>query len=321
MTISIAGSDVSGEIFDKLANYMDDQATMGIMAFQRGDAHLQLHIQGMMSTQTTSTRKLKQNIKAAIGWDVRAPVGSSVCIKSLRDQGLHTIICLIGYCLKDEKQEHFRMHCKNVTVRQMEEGRRMHAIHGASEFKNRVQLTPTNVLARALQFRKYQPPSKRYMNSSHATELMIADARERNTTIATGKKSHRKPEPENLTPHYNNYHDHKHNDNLEESTKPAYVKVSENYDHKPATGTKKEAKVETNGNDDDETAANAETQKRTFYQVAVDVIDPNVVKIQEMIDEGADPDTIADDLLAAGYNVMRKRKIFVDKAALLRRIK
>ncbi|KAL3690229.1 hypothetical protein R1sor_016538 [Riccia sorocarpa] len=43
-TISIAGSDVDGEVFDKLTTYMDQQTSMGIMALERGDAHLLLHM-------------------------------------------------------------------------------------------------------------------------------------------------------------------------------------------------------------------------------------------------------------------------------------
>ncbi|KAL3691047.1 hypothetical protein R1sor_004698 [Riccia sorocarpa] len=43
--------------------------------------------------------------------------------------------------------------------KQMEEGKRMHSIYGASAIKNRLQLTPTNILTRALQFRKYRAKS------------------------------------------------------------------------------------------------------------------------------------------------------------------
>ncbi|KAL3692623.1 hypothetical protein R1sor_006274 [Riccia sorocarpa] len=241
ITIGIAGADVYGEVFDRLASYMDQYAMMGIMAFERGDAHLLLHIQGMISTQTTSTRKLKQDIKAAIGWDVEAP---------------------------------------------MEEDRRMHSIHGASEFKNRVQLTPTNVLAMALQFRKYrvknpvsvtfgscikqmvstwqymsairwptmseislyraeklwqscvcpdgitmsdvdhiffgQAPSEQYMNSSHGTKLMIADWRERITDIPTVREDSPKSEPQRLITPPRTL---KTEDKAEAAMKPTHVKL------------------------------------------------------------------------------------------------
>ncbi|KAL3692535.1 hypothetical protein R1sor_006186 [Riccia sorocarpa] len=84
------------------------------------------------------------------------PQGGSICIKSLKYKGLHTIIGIIWYCLKDEGQEHFRFYSKNVSEEQKQEGKRMHAIYGASEYKNRLELTPANVLGHALQFRRYR---------------------------------------------------------------------------------------------------------------------------------------------------------------------
>ncbi|KAL3688861.1 hypothetical protein R1sor_015170 [Riccia sorocarpa] len=154
LTLGIAGVDVHGEIFDKLQNYLEEKATMAIMAFERGDPHLLLHIQSMFTIRTTSTRKLKEDIRAAVGWKDTAPLGNSLCVRSLKEKGLHTTTGLIGYCLKDEREPHFRLYTKNITERQMEEGRRVHwrvhFIYGGSEYKNKVQLTPTNVLVRAL---------------------------------------------------------------------------------------------------------------------------------------------------------------------------
>ncbi|KAL3675088.1 hypothetical protein R1sor_025036 [Riccia sorocarpa] len=159
ITVGIAGEDVSGETYDRLALFIQEKAKMGIISFERGDSHLLLHIQGMISISCSSTTTLKKDIREAIGWMDNGPLGGSICVRSLKDKGLHTIIGIIGYCLKDEKEEHFRVFTKNISENQMQEGRRMHWIHGASEFKNRLQLTPTNVLTRALQFRKYRARS------------------------------------------------------------------------------------------------------------------------------------------------------------------
>ncbi|KAL3687070.1 hypothetical protein R1sor_013379 [Riccia sorocarpa] len=137
ITVGIAGEDVSGEIFDKLAQFIDKNAKMGIISFERGDAHLLLHIQGMISIKSSSIRMVKAQIRQAIGWEDDGPLGGSICIKSLRDKGLHTIVGIIGYCLKDDKEEHFRFFQKNITDKQMEEGKRMHSIYGASAIKNR----------------------------------------------------------------------------------------------------------------------------------------------------------------------------------------
>ncbi|KAL2622595.1 hypothetical protein R1flu_002800 [Riccia fluitans] len=109
---------------------------MGVLALERGDAFLQLHVQGMMRLKTSSTRSLKAEIKSWIGWDYHRPIGGSICINSLCNRGLHMMIGLIGYCLKDE-------------------GRRIHSIYGTSKYKHRVELTPANILGRALQFHKY----------------------------------------------------------------------------------------------------------------------------------------------------------------------
>ncbi|KAL3682485.1 hypothetical protein R1sor_000507 [Riccia sorocarpa] len=159
ITVGIAGEDVSGETFDKLAQFINKNPKMGIISFERGDAHLLLHIQGMISIKSSSTRMVKAQIRQAIGWEDDGPLGGSICIKSLRDKGLHTIVGIIGYCLKDEKEEHFRFFQKNITDKQMEEGKRMHSIYGASAIKNRLQLTPTSILTRALQFWKYRAKS------------------------------------------------------------------------------------------------------------------------------------------------------------------
>ncbi|KAL3685572.1 hypothetical protein R1sor_003594 [Riccia sorocarpa] len=132
LTVGIPGQDVSNETFDKLAAFIEENARMGMICFERGDAHLLLHIQGMLCIKSSSTRMLKQQIRKAIGWADEGPVGGCICVKSLKDKGLHMIVGIIGYCLKDEKEAHFRMFQKNVAQAQMEEGRRMHWIHGAS---------------------------------------------------------------------------------------------------------------------------------------------------------------------------------------------
>ncbi|KAL3684031.1 hypothetical protein R1sor_002053 [Riccia sorocarpa] len=156
ITISISGTDIKGEAFDKMAIFLENRAEMGVLGLERGDSHLQLHIQGMMRISTSSACALKTEIRDIIGWDDGEPLGASICVKSLKYKGLHTVIGLIGYCLKDEGQGHFRFYSKNASNDQKEEGRRMHAIYGASEYKNRLELNSANVLGRALQFRKYR---------------------------------------------------------------------------------------------------------------------------------------------------------------------
>ncbi|KAL2607409.1 hypothetical protein R1flu_025982 [Riccia fluitans] len=156
LTIGIPGENVDEKLFDLLVKWLEYRAEMAVLALERGDAFLQLHLQGMMRVKTSSTRILKREIKEVIGWESNPPVGGSVCLKSLREKGLHIVIGLIGYCLKDEGAAHFKFYSKNITEEQKAEGRRMHSIYGASEYKHKLELTPANILGRALQFRKYR---------------------------------------------------------------------------------------------------------------------------------------------------------------------
>ncbi|KAL2613580.1 hypothetical protein R1flu_025272 [Riccia fluitans] len=156
LTIGIPGENVDKKLFDLLVNWLEHRAEIAVLVLERGDAFLQLHLQGMLRAKSSSMTILKREIKEVIGWQWNLPVGGSVCLKSLREKGLHTVIGLIGYCLKDEGAPHFRFYSKNITEEQKAEGRRMHSIYGVSEYKHKLELTPANILGRALQFRKYR---------------------------------------------------------------------------------------------------------------------------------------------------------------------
>ncbi|KAL2612425.1 hypothetical protein R1flu_024117 [Riccia fluitans] len=127
---------------------------MAVLALKRGDSFLQLHLQGMVRVKTSSMRILKREIKEVIGWQSNGPVGASMCLKSLHYKGLHAVIGLIGYCLKDEGVPHFKFYNKNVSEEQKAKGHRMHSIYRASEYKHKLELTPANIIGKALQFCK-----------------------------------------------------------------------------------------------------------------------------------------------------------------------
>ncbi|KAL2641713.1 hypothetical protein R1flu_009300 [Riccia fluitans] len=156
LTIAIPSKNVDEKVFDLLVKWLEYRVEMAVLALERGDSFLQLHVQGMVRLKTSSTRILKLEIKEVIGWASNGPVGASVCLKSLHYKGLHTIIALIGYCLKDEGTPHFKFYSKNVTKEQKAEGRPMHNIYRASEYKHKLKLTLANILGRALQFCKYR---------------------------------------------------------------------------------------------------------------------------------------------------------------------
>ncbi|KAL3694095.1 hypothetical protein R1sor_007746 [Riccia sorocarpa] len=61
---------------------------MGMIALERGDSQLQLHIQGVLSIKANSTRSLKADISVAIGWSSNASVGAGICIKILKERAV-----------------------------------------------------------------------------------------------------------------------------------------------------------------------------------------------------------------------------------------
>ncbi|KAL3693156.1 hypothetical protein R1sor_006807 [Riccia sorocarpa] len=153
ITVGIVGDDITQETFADMKRFMDNRATVGLIALERGDATLQLHIQGVLALMSTSTKAVKQDIMEAIGWKSNCPLGGAVCVKALTNKGIHT---LVGICTKDQQELHYQMHSVNVSPEQMEEGKRRYLIFGACNFKNRVELSPYNLLIRAMQYRRYR---------------------------------------------------------------------------------------------------------------------------------------------------------------------
>ncbi|KAL3691039.1 hypothetical protein R1sor_004690 [Riccia sorocarpa] len=156
ITVGIVGEDISTETFDALQVFVEKRAAVGLIALERGDATLQLHVQGVMAVESTSARQIKSDLHVAIGWDSCCPVAGSICVKLLTNKGVHTLVGMVGYCMKDQHELHFRMYCKNVSEKQMDEGRQRYLIFGACNYKNRVELSPYNLLSRAMQFWRYR---------------------------------------------------------------------------------------------------------------------------------------------------------------------
>ncbi|KAL3702136.1 hypothetical protein R1sor_020158 [Riccia sorocarpa] len=92
------------------------RATVGLIALERGDATLQLHIQGVLALLSTSTKAIKEDILKAIGWKNDCPLGGAICVKALTNKGVHTLVGMVGYCTKDEQELHYEMYSVNVTA-------------------------------------------------------------------------------------------------------------------------------------------------------------------------------------------------------------
>ncbi|KAL2650486.1 hypothetical protein R1flu_018614 [Riccia fluitans] len=67
LTIGIPGENVNEKVFNLLVNWLEYRAEMAMLALERGDTFLQLHVQGMVRVKTNNTRILKREIKEVIG--------------------------------------------------------------------------------------------------------------------------------------------------------------------------------------------------------------------------------------------------------------
>lgn len=47
-----------------------------------------------------------KNFKVALGWDENPPTGHVVSCENLVDEGLHTFLGMVGYCMKDNGEDY-----------------------------------------------------------------------------------------------------------------------------------------------------------------------------------------------------------------------
>ncbi|KAL3682328.1 hypothetical protein R1sor_000350 [Riccia sorocarpa] len=103
LIVGCVRADIDPSVFYfRLSYFTDDKAAMGMIAMERGDSQLQLHIKGVLSIKSSGTKSLKADISTAVGWKENGPPGDSICLKTLMEKRLHTLLEMMGYCLKDE---------------------------------------------------------------------------------------------------------------------------------------------------------------------------------------------------------------------------
>ncbi|KAL3688685.1 hypothetical protein R1sor_014994 [Riccia sorocarpa] len=155
ITICITGSDLSPQLFPLVDDFLQRECEAGLFAVERGGSLLNLHLQGVIAIICTSALDVKKRITAAIHWDENRPLVAGVCVKKLTNKGIHTFVGMVGYCLKDRKDFHFRVTMKNINDAVQREGMMLFTFFGAADLKNRVELNPSTIMQRALQYNKY----------------------------------------------------------------------------------------------------------------------------------------------------------------------
>ena len=74
----------------------------------------------MVKGNFTSLLVLNKEIKVRLGWNVSPPTNQVISCKKLRDEGLHTLLDMMGYC-NDEELFEFVQH--DVLMEDMNDGK------------------------------------------------------------------------------------------------------------------------------------------------------------------------------------------------------
>lgn len=101
--------------------------------------------------------------KSKFVWDGMrvCPWGSVVSCKKLRDEGLHALKGMIGYCTKDNGEEYFEFVHHNVPIEDINDGEMEYVKSGKVGLNDRVSLSHIDILQRAHQWAQF--PMKRYL--------------------------------------------------------------------------------------------------------------------------------------------------------------
>jgi hypothetical protein len=70
-----------------------------------------------------------------------APLRHHMHYKPLKGVGMHTYMNVIGYCLKDQREEHFQFCCENVSLEHMQKRVDEYVKYGVCFCKNKIYLT------------------------------------------------------------------------------------------------------------------------------------------------------------------------------------
>ena len=83
------------------------------------------------------------------------PTCHVISCERLRDEGLHTFLGMVGYCMKNNREEHFEfVHC-NVYAEDMNVGHMEYAKFGNVGLNNHVNLSHSNILQHAHQWARF----------------------------------------------------------------------------------------------------------------------------------------------------------------------
>jgi hypothetical protein len=144
LTVSRRRTDIQYGTFAEVADWLRKYCNSFLVSTEKGGFEGHLHIQGYIAIRATAVSYANQQLRKHFNW------GSdyTICMRPLRYEGLHTRAGIIGYSMKDENKPWFMMERMNVSDEEIEEGKRLYMLLGAS-LKGRVPLTYRNLLEKA----------------------------------------------------------------------------------------------------------------------------------------------------------------------------
>jgi hypothetical protein len=126
-----------------------------LVVVKRGGLQEGIHLQCAFRSKGYKARQVHDLIMQAIGWNITAPPqGAHIMMKTLKQQGIHTWIGILGYLEKERDEPyHFRIVCRKGVWSDddLSQGVWEYAKYGAP-FKERTMIDYKNVLQRVALF-------------------------------------------------------------------------------------------------------------------------------------------------------------------------
>lgn len=88
----------------------------GECSLERDGTGFHLHFQMVIRIQARSVLAVSKFVKRYLGWVVASSSGAVVMCRALNNKGLHTLIGILGYHMKDVDASHFQTTDHNVTT-------------------------------------------------------------------------------------------------------------------------------------------------------------------------------------------------------------
>ncbi|MCO5583934.1 hypothetical protein L7F22_037852 [Adiantum nelumboides] len=156
VTVSIGGSDIDVGLLSRMEEFLRNETCAGLCAVERGGIAFNLHFQMVVRIWATSLIAINKKVRRYLGWDTDKPAGGLILCRALKQRNMHTFRGMVGYCMKDRGEPHFRKVDHNISADDLNDGIELHNLYGADALKNKVCLTPVNVFDRSLMFWRFK---------------------------------------------------------------------------------------------------------------------------------------------------------------------